>query len=102
MSDRTRLSLTAEEREVLAHCVKSTIGLVQIAVGVGPGGKLVTDWPCPSCEGTGRVDSPLADGGTARVVCHPCRGRGHNGNTELARKVEVARRLLLRLEGGGG
>jgi hypothetical protein len=57
-------------------------------------GKPLPDAVCGSCKGTGRQPGRT-------VSCHPCRGRGHNGNTALARKVEVARRLLGRLEGQG-
>jgi hypothetical protein len=94
MTDRTRLSLTAEEREVLARCVGGWLGVVQIAVATGARGKPLPDAVCGSCKGTGREPGSTAS-------CHPCRGRGHNGNTALARKVEVARRLLGRLERDG-
>jgi hypothetical protein len=94
MNGRTRFSLTAEEREMLTHCVRSTLGLVQIAVATGARGVPLPDAVCGSCKGTGREPGSTAS-------CHPCRGRGHNGNTALARKVLVARRLLGRLERDG-
>lgn len=89
--------LTPEEREVLAGCVRQAFGLWQIAVVWQKPEQPAPDMACSDCQGSGRVESSLADGTKVKTLCRRCDGSGHDGNTALGRKVEVARRLYKRL-----